>query len=223
LAYSTLREIVDNVIIEAGLVAGSAVQTYTEPMAIMAVNNMFDILWRKEKWAHLWTWVRKTIDPATGKFTTTLDNVQGYEDIADIRLADNRGRSVAQSFDNRHLEVTGSSALFWTALEWDDPDFQTKLIQFWPIGATGDVDVLRGKRPNKFEADNDIVPFDRTVIQAGALWYLLADDGLNPASADKALMLYEAAYQDYMAWTGQKNFGFGSGPSDDRTVYIRPS
>jgi hypothetical protein len=211
MTYPTLSAVVQQMIIDAGLVSGTSVQTYAEPQAESAVNKIFDFLWNKAKWPHLWDWQTVTLDGSTGKFTAALTGVRQWEDVGLIRVGGSTGQGVAipRSFDNRHLYATGSQGRFWTPLPWDDADADTKFVKIWPITSTGTLDIHCGHRPETFTGE-DTVPFDKSVLSLGALWYMIAADGLNPSAADVAQGMFDVAYQDYVSRIAPKEIGHGS-------------
>lgn len=212
--FTTCQEIVQDVILEAGLVTGSSVQTYTEPTVIQAVNRMFQFLWNKQKWSHLWDWQTGTVDGSTGKLTTALTGVTDYTDIGAIRYNDRSERAVVESTNTEHLRVVGGDALYYTVLPWDDDDAETKFLKFWPIASTTELAIHCGHKPNRFVGASEKVPFDRDIITLGTLWYSIAADGLNPSAAEVAQGMFDLAFTDYCAKNGAKEIGHGRGYSD---------
>jgi hypothetical protein len=81
---------------------------------------------------------------------------------------------------------------------WNDDNQAKKLIKIWPITATDPMNVKVKVRPDPFLDADDIVPFNNLIIKTGALWYLMAGDGLNPGNAQKAQTIFEAAYDDFV-------------------------
>lgn len=219
MAYPTFRSCVNEVITLMGQVNGSGVQAYTEPQVQIAINRIFDYLWDKRKWEQLWGWTTGTI-AADGRLTEEIENVRIWSDIGEIRDANTR-RGIVRPVSTEHLYVTGSTPLYYTVLPWDDDESETKFFKFWPVGATGPVEILCGFRPDEFAGDDDIIPMDRSLIIYGAVWFMLADDGINPASADKFQGLFDLAYQSIVDRLNSVPIGHGSGRRNGQTVYIQ--
>lgn len=220
MAYPTFKPIVDEVTKMMGRVSGSAVQQYTEPEIKMAVNQIFDYLWNKRHWEHLWEWRTATIG-AGGILTSDLENIRMYSDVTVIRDADTH-RTIPFPFETEHLYITGSKPLYVTVLPWHHAQAETRFFRFWPDGATGPVELYSGYRPGAFAADDDVVPMDWNLMTFGAAWYMLADDGLNPASADKYQGLFDLTYQGIVSRLNSGAIGHGSGRRHGQTVLIQP-
>lgn len=219
MAYPRFSQIYGDTITRIGQVDGSAVQKYTEPQVKLGVNRIFNYLWDKRKWDHLWAWEIKTLDGTTGKFTAAFTTVRMPEDIGDIYIS---GQNTAVPYSSRteHLAVTGSRPYYRTMLPWDDADAETKFIKLWPITATGDVEVHVGHRPDVFEGDDDIIPMDYDLMVDGATWWILEDDGSNPASVDKARLVFDQKYQNVVARLNAQPIGFGGGRRDNNVVIV---
>jgi len=219
MAYPKFKPIVDEVITLMGQVAGSAVQTYSEPLVKIAINRIFSYLSNKRKWDHLWGWQNGTIG-VDGKLTSNITGIQTYLDVAIIRDKQTK-RIITMPVEAEHLDVTGSTPTYRTILPWNDPAAETRYFQFWPIGTTGAVEIFCGFRPDEFSGDDDVVPMPRDLIVLGAVWFMLADDGTNPASADKYQGLFDISYQDIISRNNAQPIGHGSGMYDGRTVRIQ--
>lgn len=220
MAYPTVQTIIQEALTMCAQVSGTSVQTYTEPFALIGVNRMFEQIFMKRKWEHLWTWEQKTLDGTTGLVTTAFSDVVSWVDIDEMRPG-GQSDTITQSVANEHTVVTGSLPLYYTVLPWDHADADTKFVKFWPITATGTVDFHIAHRPAAFAVDDDIVPMDKTLMVTGLTWWMLADDGLNPASADKAQVVFDNYYQDLVARLGAKPIGHGRSNRDSRLVYIQ--
>lgn len=221
MAYPKFKSVVQECIVKLGQVAGTSVQTYTEPQAKLAVNRAFDFLWDKHKWDQLWRWQTATLDGVNGRINADITGVRYATDIGDV-ITHAGHRSIPFPSSNEHLEMdAGSDPLFRTILPWDDTYAEKRFFKFWPPTATGQVDMHIGFRPDAFVGDEDVIPMDRNLIVDGAVWQLLVDDGTNPASATKAQTLFDTTFQDIMARVGAKQFGHGAGHRNGSTVIIR--
>ena len=221
MSFSTVNDIVQQAIKISGQVSGESVATYTEPLALVALNRMFAHLWGKRRWEHLYEWRTSTLDGSTGLITSGFTDVLAASDIAEVRIAET-GESIPYPSDTEHLYVTGSRPLYRTQLLWNHASYDTKFFKFWPIDATGDVEFLCGVRPAEFENNDTVVPMDFHLMSLGTAWFLLADDGLNPPSAEKAQLLFSTAYEDLVARLGAVPIGRGKGYRRGSTVLIQP-
>lgn len=220
MGYPTAGDIIQDTLLEVGLVTGTSVQTYAEPQVLAAVNRMFAFLFNKQKWDHLWDWQLATLDGTTGLFTAALTGVRQYEDIDIIRIGDQNNRAVTRSMNTEHLYVTGSDPMYWRPLAWDHADAVTKFVKLYPITATGTVEVHCGHRPERFVANADVVPFDRDIMTLGTIWYTVAADGLNPSAAEVAQGTFDIAYSDYVSRYNAREIGHGRGNRNSDTFRL---
>lgn len=209
MTFPTLSEVVEDVITEIGLVGGTAVQTYTEPQIILAANRMFNFLCEKAHWDWLCEWGTYTLNGTTGVVNTSFDaTIQGYDDLLVIRRASSH-RKIPLSVNGDHLRVTtGAEPVYHIPIRWNHDD-AAKLIRFYPLTATGDVEIRAMHRPAEFSGNDDIVPFNRNVIVLGTAWYTLAGDGINPGNADKLQGMFDIAYQDFITKINTVDLGVG--------------
>lgn len=214
--YKTFSELVGDVVTEAGLVEGSAVQTYTDPQVKAAIQTMFNMFLMKRAWPGITEWRTWTLDGTTGLVTDTTTDILSFEDIHKFYRG-NTNLEINEPRNREHLYATGSYPLYRTRLVWNDAN-QAKLVKFWPVTATGTVDVQVTVRPADFVDDADVVPFEPTVMKLGALWYMLAADGLNNGAADKAKVLFDTAFSDYTSKIDTKDIGYGNAYDYDPLV-----
>lgn len=218
--FPTLSEVLVDVIPALGQVDGSAVQVYTEPLALRGVNVVFDMLYGKRRWEHIWAWNTFTLNGVTGLFTSSIPSgTRTPAEIGEVRqLPSERSITIPRGIE--HLRATGSTPLYYTFLQWNDPDATDHVIRIWPPTATGQVAVYMGARPQPFIAEDDVVPMYKSLITAGVAWYLLADDGMNPDSAAKAQLIYDGIYKDTVAKLNTVEIGHGSGYRRNDTFSI---
>lgn len=198
MAFPTFREVITEVTQEIGLVTGSGVQKYAEPKIKQAIWRMFNVLANKAHWDHLCRWRRFTLDGTTGQISGTISGIQSFEDILHLQTT-STGKEIVRASGREYLDTTtGTNPIYYRPLNYDEDNFSTKLLQFYPITATGTVDIYAMHLPDVFTADADTVPFNRNIIVLAAAWYTIAGDGLSPANADKAQGMFDIAYQDYI-------------------------
>jgi len=213
MAYKNLQDLVTEVLSIVGLVSGTAVQTYTEPQVKRAIQNQFDMIFMKRFWEWLSGWDTFTLSGSGGILNTNV-TFKAYEDVKEIRIS-GTNRLVGRPAGREHLHVTGSTPLYFTPIRYGDSNFSTRVIKFWPVTATGDVDIYSRTKPDPFVQNTDIVPFPSHVIAQAAAWDLLDSDGINPPAAQKAQLLFDTSYQDLMTALSEGGIGLGS-----RTAHV---
>ena len=222
MAFPTFKTLYNDTVTQMGLVSGTGVQTYTEPKVKLAVNRVFNFLWNKTRWPHLWTWEQYTLDGTTGKISGTVSLVRRWEDIVDVRVGGQETPIPFPSANEHTVQTTsGNQPLYRTVLPWDDTLAESKFFQFWPLTATGPVDMLIGHRPDVFSKDYDKVPMDYDLMIDGCVWWMLKDDGSNPKSAVEAKEAFDITYQDLVARHGSGGIGHGAGRRNGNTVIIQ--
>lgn len=213
MSFKTLNQITDDVVKRIGLVSGAAVQQYTEPQIKTGIQDAFDFLFRKRFWDHLTDWHTYALDGTSGVIVGNLSSV--CAEFTDIQRIENSDQSVivrGENTDYRHVQNT--QAQYWTPIPYtagNNQPWQTKVIKFWPITATGDVSMRIRTHPGVF-SDADFVPFPQDIIGWAAAWMVLETDGLNPGNAGKAQALFDISYQDYMKTINDQPIGHGGTP-----------
>lgn len=212
MAFPTVREILNDTITMMGQVSGSAVQQYTEPMALIGINRIFEYLYNKREWDHLWDWQTGVLDGVTGRISGDITLVTQSSDITKV-IDVQTGKTIPFPISHEHLltYTSGAQTMYRTELPWNDEDYNTKYFKFWPVTAAGTLGFWCGHRPATFDSDSQTVPMDKTLMVNGVVWWMLADDGTNPASADKAQVLFDKTFQDIVARVGAKQIGAGAG------------
>lgn len=205
MAFLTLAQLNTEILTEIGLVTGSAVQTYTDPQIVVAINRMFRFILRKVDWPHLTSTNTYTLDAVNGYVTQDVSTIIDVADIILIRDSVTR-RKITRSFDDDHLFITDTTVRLWTPVLYSDANFP-KLIRFWPNDAVGSVTIKATHRPTPFVNGTDKVPFDSDIMAIAAAWYLLQGDGLNPGNAAKAKGIFEISFNDYVAQLGTIDHG----------------
>lgn len=211
--YLRARDLLIEVYKVMGLVAGTAVQTYTEPQVYQAIQSTFDLMFKKRFWDHLTDWHVVTVDGSTGLVVEDMsDFLKGWEDISQVHFAD-WSRAIVRPYNIDNMRVTGSDAMYWTPLKYNSAaptQFMEKVIKFWPVTATSSVAIYCRTHPGIF-VPNDIVPFDAAVLAHGAAWQALDNDGINPTAATKAQQMFDMMYIDLVAAEGEADIGYGGG------------
>lgn len=209
--FKTRTQIVQNVIKKIGLVSGTTVQTYTEPQVEVAVQDAFQMLFRKRYWEQMSDWHTFTLDGVNGKVTTDLTLIcKGHEDAKQFHVPTNRNKIVVP-VGMEHLDCgNGSVPLYVTPLKYTDADFLTRVFKFWPPTATGSVRMKIRTYPQDF-TNQQLVPLPADVIEWAGAWLMLETDGLNPTASNKAQSMFQIAYNDYVSSISDSEIGHGGG------------
>lgn len=213
MAYKKAKDLLIDIEKDVGLVAGTAVQKYSEPLIYASIQTIFDMLYRKRFWDHLTDWYQYTLDGVAGVFTVDIDSIcKEFNDVGEIWIED-FARRVVKPVSVEHLQVTGADCLYYTPIKFNsDPNsmFYKKVLQFWPKTATNTINIRIRTKPDNFKPE-DIVPFPSDIIAMGAAWNVLDSDGINPPAAQKAQQLFDILYRDYISSLGEDVIGHGGG------------
>lgn len=212
MTFRNFSELKQDVLAVVGLVTGTSVQTYSEPLVGTSVQLMFDMLFRKRFWEWMTDWHTFTLAGSGGIVNADIDDiVKSFLDVEMVYVNDT-DRRIVRPIDREHLRVTGSHPLYYTPLPWTDTNATKRVLKFWPIAATGAVDIRARTKPDNFTG-TDTVPFPSDVIAQAAAWNLLDTDGINPTAAQKAQALFDISYQDLIANLSEDVIGHGGGRS----------
>lgn len=205
---ATIRDIVDDAQQIVGEVAGPGVQTYSDDRMFGDAIRAFNKLFKKYNWRQYCTWQKLTLDGVTGTVTssTALVNVLDFEDFIEIRRD---GTNVlisvmprdANPFEPRLL--SGSTPVYWDSLNpvVDVSAFPTKKIKFYPITATGSVNIFARYYPVLDEAWDwsDTMYLDRDMLANMTAYMTLSSDDINPGAADACKEAAEDKFKDIMS------------------------
>lgn len=211
--FKTVQQLTADAYGVVGLVTGTSVQTYTEPLVEKSIQLMFDMLYRKRFWEWLTDWHTFTLSGSGGLINADIDDtIKSFIDVEAIYIS-GTDRRVVRPIDREHLRVTGSYPIYYTPLPWNNANAVKRVLKFWPVGATGDVDIRARTKPDDF-TPTDTVPFPSDIIAQAAAWNLLDNDGINPTAAQKAQALFDVSYQDLIASLSEDVIGHGGGRSN---------
>lgn len=190
MTFKTRQELVASVYNELALVAGSSVQTYTQPQVEECIQDAFEHLFKKHFWTHLTTTTFHTLDGAGGVVT---DSILGLEDVTDIKWI---RQSPYEESDQVHYFEDGifnSDMLAFTSLTYGETGYDTKRIKFNPVTSEAEIAIRARRKPDPFE-NEDVVPLDYVMIKHLVTSNLLATDGMNPSAEARQLALFEDRY-----------------------------
>lgn len=197
--YATVQTIVSRLIRLSGQVPGTGVQIYSQDVFLDMVNTVMRMAVRKFWWPHLMKTFNTTLDGVTGVVTMPLSGIADHTDIRSIFVDNARDALVWLGDEQNQLQYAGSSSpVGYTALSFDDPQYATRVIQFLPITAKGNV-VIRARIMPGVLGINDVVPIDQDLIVFGVLWSYFEDEGDNPRQASKYKALFDAKYSELIS------------------------
>jgi hypothetical protein len=190
MAFKTRAQIVASTFNELALVAGSSVQTYTEPFVQEGVQVAFDHLFTKRFWEHLTSTTFHTLDGAGGVVT---DTIAGLESISDIKWIRETPFEMHDNIPYFADGVFNTELLAYTGLAYTDVGYDTKRIKFNPTTSVAEIAIRARRKPADFE-DDHIVPLDHIMMRHLVTANLLATDGMNPGAEAKHQGLFEDRY-----------------------------
>lgn len=204
---ATLREIVDDALGIVGEVSGAGVQTYSDDRMFADTIRSFNMLFKKCNWREYTAWRRLTLDGVTGMVTTDdLQFVLDFDDFIECRRDGTNAKISVMPRDINPFAPTllaGSTPRYWTSLNatFDTTTFSTKRIRFYPMTATGVVNIYAKFYPVEDEAWDwsDVMHLDRDMLAYGTAFMTLSGDDLNPGAADTCRSLMEGRFKDIMA------------------------
>lgn len=182
-------DLVQEVIREASMVAGTAVQIYSEETIIDKLWNSFSTVFDLELWPDYRFDLIAALDGTTGTITTDISTLaKRFQDINKV-FPGTANTPLAQLPVNFNMaNVTGTTARYIGASS--DP---RRVFKVYPVTATGNVTIVGKTRPTKFTAgDTHNIGIDDRVLVYGAAWQLTSSDAVNPNEIDRLSAQFEA-------------------------------
>lgn len=201
---ATLREIVDGATRLVGQVDGVGVQTYGDDEMLEAATRCFNLIVKKYGWEQYREWSQHTLAGADGvvnaaAFTTVRD----FEDFLAVYIGGTSREVPVLPKNINPYTLTGTSVLYWTSLPVTSALFATRRLQFWPLAATGTVDVQSRVYPEEMDWDT-VVYLDKDMLEYGTAFMALVGDDLNPNAANTYKDLMESRFQDIIEALGAR-------------------
>ncbi len=194
--FKTVKDITDTVYHELSLVSGTNVQIYTEPLILANINISFEFLFKKRFWPHLTKTTQHSLTGTSGVITDAQIDINDLRDIqwiaADPYYEEDKLRFLNGTEYQTHMPNS------YDIKHFQDTDYSTKLIQFYPLDLALDVKIRARRKVDEFKADTDIVPFDYNCIIHLTASNILASDGYNPSAENRQNILFEQAYEDLL-------------------------
>lgn len=207
MAFPTRQQLVNAVVTELGLVPGTDVQLFTEPQIEDKIQLAFDTLADKRFWPHLMKNTIHELDGSAGVITDTLTYVQTIEDIEWIREYPYEEYNKLVFLNGQPFTTQTRPA--YDSLSWDDAQYSTKLVQFYPVDNTNNMMIRARRKPSAFNADSDIVPLDKVMLVHYMTFLLFSSDGINAEAAATQLGLFEQRYSDLISNESNEPLTYG--------------
>jgi hypothetical protein len=203
---ATIREIVDAALTVVGEVAGPGVQMYEEDRMKADATRAFNMMFKKYNWDQYLDWFTVTLDGTTGKITT--DAFAQVKDFEDFIAAYSAGQNAPIPFKPRKenpnsIFGSGTNVCAWSSLNASNPSYKRRKLQFYPITAVGQVNVLAKVYPLvppavEFDWEQEFF-LDKDLLVYATAYMTLSGDDLNASAADVVRNLMEMKYKDVIA------------------------
>lgn len=192
----TFAETVQEIIKSIGEVEGTSVQTYSEPRVSAALEQTFEMCFRKYWWPQYTKWLQRTLDGTLGILTTNISEIKDLRDIRVI-IPDGQERGITQLPHGRNpFNITGTKPVYYESLDSTHGSFATRRLQFWPKTATGDVFIHARLMPTVI--DSTELFLDQKMLINGSAWIILEDEDINPNAAQLRKDLFEENFSAIM-------------------------
>lgn len=183
-------------------VAGSSVQTYSQPLIEDMVNQAFDFVNAKRFWDQYTRWsLTNALNGTTGIIVNSLkeaaDEIITWADIEAVLPDEGSDKKLPHL--PKHVNparLTGTRAMYIEGLPASHPDFATHVIQFWPKASTGNFSIRHRYRPKPIFIDDDEIHFDELMMVYAATYLYLKDDGAVPDMVDEYKTLFDIRFRD---------------------------
>jgi hypothetical protein len=193
---ATFSETTQEIIKSIGEVEGTSVQTYSEPRVEAALTQIFGMCFRKYWWPQYMTWSQRTLDGTLGILTANISDIRELRDIRTI-IPDGREKGIPQlPFGRNPFNLTGTTPLYYESLDSTHASFATRLLQFWPKSATGDVFIHARLFPTIINSTE--LYLDQKMLINGSAWIILEDEDINPNAAQLRKDLFEENFAAIM-------------------------
>jgi len=214
--YKTLDELVQMVIIEIGLVPGTNVQTYGEPIIEQALRNSYQVLFDKVFWDHLTISTTHELDGLTGMVVDELTDIATAADIMWIRAYPYGETDRIEQLNDGDTEDT--TRIRWESVPFSDANY-SKRVRLYPTSTAGNIRI-RARRFISISGTQSVVPLDDIMLMHLTVAHILAADGLFPAAETRHQSLFEDRYQTLIQnqKTGISRFNLGHRSMETFTV-----
>lgn len=204
---ATVRQVVDDALAFIGEVAGVGVQQYEDDLMKRTAIRGFNTLFKKYYWRQFVQWFRVELDGTTGIIKTdSFEQVLDFEDFFAVSPdAQDYVLPMMPKDRNPFSQnlVSGSRVRYWTSLHSTNTKFKKRKLQFYPVTATGFVNIgtrLYPLVPPALDWDwQDTMELDRDMLAYATAFISLIGNDLNPNAANIAKEMMEMRYRDVLA------------------------
>lgn len=214
---ATIADIVSDAQGIIGEVAGVGVQQFTEDTLFDHVVRGFNMMFKKYPWDQYCQWFRVELDGVTGVINTdAFEQVRDFEDFLKVaRDADDRPIPKLQGSTNPYaITSTGASVQRWTSLPITHANYAKRRLQFYPLAATGFVNVRAKVYPLVPPAIGfdwtDVLYLDRDLLAYAGAFMTLVGDALNASAAETVKQFMDDKYNDITGALASQPIAVGS-------------
>lgn len=198
---ATIRQIVDDALQYVGEVAGAGTQQFSDDRMFKDAIRGFNLVFKKYHWHQYRKWFRLQLDGVLGIVSTdAFEQVIDFEDFISVHRDTEDNQLPILPKSRNPYTITGTQVRFWTGLHVTDTNYVKRKLQFFPVTATGFVNVLARVYPlvpPALEWDwEDTMYFDKDLLVYATAFATLIGDDLNAGAANAAKSLMEMKYDD---------------------------
>lgn len=212
--FKMMTDIINDVLVELGLVPGSGVQTYTEPQIVAQIEQSFKTIGRLRFWEHLTQNTQHTPDGVSGILTTVPEGLEDISDIEWVRYYPYYKHCNVVPLKGE-VYVEGSSPAY-ERIYYNDVQV-AKVLRIYPLSFTTDV-MIRARRWPTVDLSTIPIPIDSILLTHKVTENLLAKDGINPFEAQRQSMLFNSRYEMLVSDESSRISYYGNGNNDSFTV-----
>lgn len=198
----TVNDVVTDAQELVGEVAGIGVQTYGEDIMIKHAIRGFNMLHTKYPWDEYRKWFQLALDGTTGRFTAnnSFDNVRDFGDFLIIKpTGQTQEIPVLHHRENPFAFAGSGYPRRYTSVVATDANWQAKRLQFYPVAATGTLDVCCRMYPVAVTAQiigTTSLHLDRDLLVYATAFQALAMDDTNSNAMDTVRSMLDNRFND---------------------------
>lgn len=190
----TMQEIITAVVTNLSMVPGVGAQVYAEDRIAQFVQRVFDLAFEEHFWHDYMEFVTRSLDGSTGTITSDVP-FSRFKDIQTVWVAGTETKLTQLPRNRNPFLITGTYPKYVSPVQSD-----TRPLKVWPITATNDIVIAGRVKPDDFALDDEI-NLDHVLLEFGATWMYLEDDGHNGGAAEKYRVLYNDRFKQLTSGT----------------------
>lgn len=203
----TFENLIDRCIVRLGQVSGIGTQLITEPQIAALIQDTFDLVWPEAWWLEYRVRMERTLDAAAGlttvdiNDTTTTPYISDFNDVHSVWLDDDDD-PIPQVNTWHNIPVSGTKIMCYEAVNPAGTN-AGKLLQFYPITATGTVDIFGRQKPTDF-VSGDTIYLDTLLLQYGVLHSYMEDEATSPGKTQELQIKFDTRLKQLQNMHGAK-------------------